>query len=187
MDSMKSREVSDTARVAEAASGSTASAETHSIGIYLAGQRRLRGISIEELATRTRIPLRSLERLEAGVFDSEIDGFVRGFVRTVAEALGLDAGDTLARTLAEPEIAQMRAGRPRPSVRRMLLALGLVMGLVAVVAGISSLPIGAVLDRDSGDESERVIRRDPVRALVDAQVASAPPVGSAGEEHRLEP
>ena len=73
-----------------------------SIGAYLAQQRRIRGISAEQLAETTRIPLRSIERLEAGVFDGKLDGFARGFVRTVAEALGLDLHETLIRTLREP-------------------------------------------------------------------------------------
>ena len=37
-----------------------------SIGRYLARQRSMRGISVEELAAMTRIPRRSLERLESG-------------------------------------------------------------------------------------------------------------------------
>ena len=72
------------------------------IGEYLKRQRTLRGITIEELAASTRIPLRSLERLEAGYFDGMTDGFVRGFVRTVSGALGLDADQTVARMLEEP-------------------------------------------------------------------------------------
>src|SRR4029453_15130270 len=60
-----------------------------SIGAYLARQRELRGFTLDDLAAQTRIPRRSLERLESGVFDRAPDGFVRGFVRTVASALAL--------------------------------------------------------------------------------------------------
>jgi hypothetical protein len=73
-----------------------------SIGEYLKRQRLLRGITVEELSATTRIPLRSLERLEAGYFDGVSDGFVRGFVRTVSLALGLDADQAVARMLEEP-------------------------------------------------------------------------------------
>jgi transcriptional regulator with XRE-family HTH domain len=85
------------------------------VGQYLANQRRLRRISIEELAERTRIPRRNLERLESGAFDSAADGFTRGFVRTVAEALGLDAGETVMRLVggrAPRKIARARRDRP---------------------------------------------------------------------------
>ncbi len=73
-----------------------------SVGLYLAGQRRLRGVSVDELAARTRIPRRNIERLEAGAFDAAPDGFSRGFVRTVAVALGLDADEAVTRLMAEP-------------------------------------------------------------------------------------
>ena len=36
-----------------------------SVGQYLKSQRVLRGISVEELSLRTRIPKRSIDRLEA--------------------------------------------------------------------------------------------------------------------------
>jgi transcriptional regulator with XRE-family HTH domain len=73
------------------------------IGAYLARQRQLRGISVEDLAAQMRIPLRSLQRLEAGAFDHDPDGFARGFVRTVAMALGLPPDETIARMLPEAD------------------------------------------------------------------------------------
>lgn len=85
------------------------------VGAYLARQRKLRGVSLDELESLTRIPKRSLERLEAGVFDADRDAFARGFVRTVASALGLDATDAVARMLPEHEAmpgARIRLSRP---------------------------------------------------------------------------
>ena len=70
-----------------------------SIGAYIARQRRLRGISLEELELLTHIPRRSLERLESGAFDAEPDGFVRGFVRTVSVAIGLNSPRTVSGAL----------------------------------------------------------------------------------------
>ena len=46
---------------------------------------------------------------EAGAFDGDPDGFVRGFVRTVADGLGLDADATLLRMLREPATAGVDA------------------------------------------------------------------------------
>ena len=74
----------------EGRSGAEEGSHPSSVGHYLASQRKLRGISLEELATRTRIPGRNLERLESGALDGESDGFSRGLVRIVAEELGLD-------------------------------------------------------------------------------------------------
>jgi hypothetical protein len=59
-----------------------------SIGAYLREQRRLRGLSLEEVEAVTRIPRRALARLEAGAFDRQQDVYLRGFVRTVAVAIG---------------------------------------------------------------------------------------------------
>ena len=74
-----------------------------SIGEYLAQQRKLRNISMDELCEITKIPRRNLDRLEAGAFDEQPDGFARGFVRTVAEALGLDPDEAVMRLMQEPE------------------------------------------------------------------------------------
>ena len=100
-----------------------------SIGSYLARQRRLRGIELEELAAVTRIPRRSLERLESGAFDGVTDGFVRGFVRTVADAIGLDPDDAVTRMLAEPVVGPARSW-PQGLFTPLALAGGLVLLLV---------------------------------------------------------
>ena len=142
--------------------------ETRPIGEYLRRQRELRGMSTEELAAITRIPLRSLERLESGQFDGETDGFVRGFVRTVANALGLDADDAISRILLEPTASsweQRSAGR---SARQGLFGLILLLFLVA---GFLVLRTGWYMLR--GETSalssrEVVVWHDPVRALAEA-------------------
>lgn len=136
-----------------------------SIGAYLARQRELRGISLEELAALTRIPRRSLERLESGVFDRAPDGFVRGFVRTVATALGLDPDEAVMRLLSEPP-ADARASRAAvawssPAWRWAVLALPGLLILVALGWVVASHRDAPALP----DASDVVMRRDPVREL----------------------
>jgi len=98
------------------------------IGAYLARQRKLRGVSLDELESLTRIPKRSLERLESGVFDDDRDAFVRSFVRTVALALGLDAADAVARMLPEYEARKRAAGRlGRPGVATLAFAAAAIL------------------------------------------------------------
>jgi hypothetical protein len=70
----------------------------------------MRGLSLEDVAAATRIPRRSLERLEAGAFDGSPDGFTRGFVRAVADAIGLDPSEALARLLGEAAPERRRRG-----------------------------------------------------------------------------
>lgn len=69
-----------------------------SIGAYLKRERELRQVSLEELVQSTRVPLKMLQHIESDRFD-ELPGdvFARGFVRSYARALGLDAADVLAK------------------------------------------------------------------------------------------
>jgi transcriptional regulator with XRE-family HTH domain len=152
------------------------------IGAYLARQRQLRGISLDELSAATRIPLRSLQRLENGAFDEAPDGFARGFVRTVAVALGLPPDETVARMLPEASEEARRIGFGAGLGRRAVAAglLVVVLGLGALVwTGSRILPIGWTRDRDA-----MVVRRDAVRALAQEHGLIAPPppppVGASG-------
>jgi transcriptional regulator with XRE-family HTH domain len=138
-----------------------------SIGRYLARQRRLRGVSLEDLVELTRIPKRSLERLEDGAFDDQADGFSRGFVRTVAEALGLDAEDAVMRLLGEPDVGDEEFAVRRHSLRRWAVGTLVLLGGAAAVAGLWTLASG--VGRDEGAASEIVYRRDAVRELAEMQ------------------
>jgi Helix-turn-helix domain len=135
--------------------------ESFALGSWLARQRELRGISREELSALTRLPLRSLERLEGGAYDGQQDGFVRGFVRTVALAIGLDPVDAVARLLAEPAARPRRRALDPRRVALAGLALALLIGGVAALRDWANAPPapGAVT-------AHAPIRRlDPVRAL----------------------
>jgi transcriptional regulator with XRE-family HTH domain len=126
-----------------------------SIGEYLARERELRGITLDELAESTRIPLRSLERL--------------------AEALGLEPDQTVIRMLPEPGPAASGAGIP--GTRTLLLAL-----LAAVIAVgvpwtawqlLSRGPVVAEARAPSA-AAERIVRRDEVRGLAESIGALEP-------------
>ena len=164
-----------------------------SIGAYLAGQRRLRGISVAELAERTKIPTRSIERMESGAFDGNPDGFVRGFVRAIALALGLDPEEAVMRMLGEP--ADPTGGAHAPALRldRRLLVIA---ALVAATLGLGFAIWGWTARAPSapaGEEAPKIVyRRDAVRALADEQariegavqgdVGGSESVGSPGDE-----
>ena len=156
--------------------------ESFALGSWLARQRELRGISREELSALTRLPMRSLERLEAGAFDGQQDGFVRGFVRTVAVAIGLDPDDAVARLLAEP------AARPRRRVldpRRVAVAAVGVLGALALCAALVEW-LQAPPDPAERAEHAPILRPDPVRALaIEHGLLGAEP--AAGEALPFEP
>jgi hypothetical protein len=134
------------------------------IGAYLRRQRELRGIELDQLSALTRIPRRSLERLEAGAFDRDPDGFVRGFVRTVASALGLDPDETANRLHAEPDpAARHLAGRG------LAIAAGLALAALLALALLASLL------------PQRVVsERREAAAVEPAADAAAPPRGGPG-------
>lgn len=158
-----------------------------SVGAYIARQRKLRGISLEELEGLTRIPRRSLERLESGAFDRAPDGFVRGFVRTVSVAIGLDPEDTVSRMLTEPDPGGRKRRIPDPS---SAAAFALLVLLVAIGAGIlwklAEIRPGHFAEVPAPSEAVRV-RRDAVRELAisrgiipETATAGARPIVPAG-------
>jgi transcriptional regulator with XRE-family HTH domain len=155
-----------------AAAGRESSEPELSIGRYLARQRRLRGVSLDELAGLTKIPLRSLERLEDGAFDHQADGFSRGFVRTVAEALGLDAEEAVMRLRGEPPSGDEGLALRRLSLRRWALGSALLLGGLVAILGLWSLWDGGASDPADEASPEIVYRRDVVRKLAEAQRAS---------------
>jgi len=146
-----------------------AGAPDDSVGHYLARQRKLRGVSLDELASATRIPRRSLERLEDGAFDCQADGFSRGFVRTVADALGLDAEEAVLRLIGEPSSSDDEPAFRPDALRRWAIAASLVAGLTALVVGGWSLWAGIGRPAPRAASEEIFLRRDVVRDLAASQ------------------
>lgn len=165
--------------------------ESRPIGEYLRRQRILRGMSAEELADLTRIPLRSLERLENGQFDGENDGFVRGFVRTVAVALGLDTDDTVARMLQEPQASAWQRHGPGRSAKQAFAATIFLLLLGCAVLGVRAVWGLLLGDASRPASREVIVWRDPVHSLaaasgeaVDASPEIEPRSGPAEAETR---
>ena len=112
------------------------------VGETLRSERELRGISLEEVARSTRIPLRTLKQMESDGW-SELPGdvFARGFLRSYAQAIGLDARPLLARyenisDASEAEVA-MPAIAPQERGRRFGIAIALVVLLVLFTLALS--------------------------------------------------
>ena len=139
-------------------------ADRFSIGRYLASQRELRGISLDELASRTKIPRRNLERLESGAFDAQPDGFVRGFVRTVAEALGLDSQDAVMRMVSEPASGDDERLWWRA---RMALLAAVLGGVLLLLLGLGLRLATRWVVEPAGGPPDHVYRRDAVRSLAE--------------------
>jgi cytoskeleton protein RodZ len=78
----------------DASNGKMAMAD--GVGEFLRRERELRYISLDDVAERTKISRRYLEAIEEGQYD-RLPGetFVRGFIRSYAQSVGLDPDDTL--------------------------------------------------------------------------------------------
>jgi hypothetical protein len=152
-------------RGAEGGTEPTGPATPFSIGRYLASQRQLRGISLDDLAARTKIPRRNLERLESGAFDAQSDGFVRGFVRTVAEALGLDARETLMRMVGEPDASDEGVLFRRRV--RIAVFTAVIGGALLVALGLGLRLATRWIVEPAGGPPDHVFRRDAVRSLAE--------------------
>jgi cytoskeletal protein RodZ len=154
----------------------------------------MRGISVGELAELTKIPTRSIERMEAGAFDGNPDGFVRGFVRTIAVGLGLDPEEAVMRMLGEPvDSAEAARGSALRLDRQLLAIAALLVAAVGLGLAIWGWASRAPSAPAADDTPKVVYRRDAVRALAEEQARSregprsaeggSESVGSPGDQH----
>ena len=110
-------------------------------GEYLRREREMRGVSLEEISTATKISIRFLQAIENEELSKLPGGiFTRSFVRTYARYLGLDEERVLAdcqlagHQKPEVDIRRIPANRARPSgaaSRTRIIALLLAGVLLA--------------------------------------------------------
>ncbi|MBI3581269.1 MAG: DUF4115 domain-containing protein [Nitrospinae bacterium] len=112
------------------------------VGGKLRKERELLGLSLDELAASTRIQKKFLQALEEGRFDAlQAPVFVVGFIRTYADALGLDPYPLI---VEYEELRQTLKPAPQPRVlarRRaksewLPLMIGSAVVLVMLAAAI---------------------------------------------------
>jgi cytoskeletal protein RodZ len=153
-----------------------------SVGEYLARQRRMRGISVDELSELTRIPRRNLERLESGAFDDQPDGFARGFVRTVALALGLDPDEAVMRLMPEPEEDTLPPETDPRELAARFVVVALLAGIVLLTWKVGSVWLSASGEDEPEAPPPTTFRLDAIGELAreaDARSAVAPDARSA--------
>ena len=140
-------------------------------GEYLRREREMRGVSLEEISTATKISIRFLQAIENEELSKLPGGiFTRSFVRTYARYLGLDEERVLAdcqlagQHKPEVDIRRITANRARPNgaaSRTRIIAL--------LMAGVL-LAIGYVLFR----HSRRVMEQQSSTPMVTAPSTTAP-------------
>ena len=95
-----------------------------SFGAYLKQSRVLRELSLEEVATATRLQARILRALEADDF-AELQDQAHALLvaRSYATAIGLDPEETALRLTEELQLREPRAAKRKPFFRRLWEAL----------------------------------------------------------------
>ena len=116
------------------------------IGSYLKHKRERKHLSLTEVARVTRIPAPALESIEGDRFD-ELPGevFVRGFLKSYAQALGVVPEEILARYTSSRRVAfvtPMPIASPVTAVRkgqgkRFGVAIAFVLLLILVTLALS--------------------------------------------------
>jgi cytoskeletal protein RodZ len=129
-----------TERTTDKKSESTGETKKAGFGEHLRREREMRGISLDEICSATRIGTRFLEALENERWEQLPGGiFNRGFVRAVAHHLGLDEENLIAEYMlatgdrATNSSSVVRASampEPRGQWFAWVLALIVIAGLV---------------------------------------------------------
>jgi hypothetical protein len=144
------------------------------VGERLRRAREARGLTLEDVATQTRVPIRHLRSIEDSVWDDlPAVTYSVGFGRSYANAVGLD-GAEIGRELREqlgdgtrgPQVSPTVYAPPDPS-RVPSRSLAWVAGLLLVVLVAAYLIWRSQLG-DGGDESAQ-----PAAAASDQQVQEA--------------
>lgn len=132
-----------------------------SVGQHLRSLREAKRMSLAEVSRATRVPVASVERIEADRFD-ELPGevFVRGFLRAYARALDVPADDVLARYTASRRVAWVTplpiTSPVRPArTRRFGVAIAFVLLLI-----LFTLALSIVLRPRGDDMPQELSSRD---------------------------
>ncbi|HSC87693.1 MAG TPA: helix-turn-helix domain-containing protein [Polyangiaceae bacterium] len=132
-----------------------------SVGQYLRQHREERRMSIAEVARATRVPVSSVERIEADQFDElPAEVFVRGFLKSYARVVGLEEEDVLARYSSSRRVAwttplPLPSSGARPARgRRVGVAIAFVLLLI-----LFTLALSIVLKPRGGDMPQELSRR----------------------------
>lgn len=136
-----------------------------SVGEHLKKLREAKRMSLAEVSRATRVPIASVERIEADRFD-ELPGevFVRGFLRAYAKALDVAADDVLARYTASRRVAWVTPlpitspVRPARS-RRFGVAIAFVLLLILFTLALS------IVLRPRGDDMPQELSARPSATL----------------------
>ena len=156
-----------------------------SIGEFFRQVRETKGLTIDEVASKTRIRTDFVKALEDGNFAKLPDQvFARGFVRSYARSLGLDEDDAIHRFVQSAgayydkqvererlKVRQAEEERKRQANRKA----------VAIAIGIAILTLIFLLSRE---QSSLLVRRSSSDLPASASKRAAPPTPESQDAPR---
>ncbi|MEO7379255.1 MAG: RodZ domain-containing protein [Sphingomicrobium sp.] len=142
-------------------------------GERLRTAREAKGLSIEEIASTTRIPTRHLESIETGDWTKlPAPTYSIGFARNYATAIGLDRdeiGDQLRREMGNTRPVNQPAELFEPADPKRSMPKGLVLCALIALA-LVAIALTWLSNRDIADDSNAAVNADN-SVLADAGVA----------------
>ena len=148
-----------------------------SIGEFFRQVRETKGLTIDEVASKTRIRTDFVKALEDGNFAKLPDQvFARGFVRSYARSLGLDEDDAIQRfTQSAGAYYDKQVERERLKVRQEVEERKRKANrkAVAIAIGIAILTLIFLLSRE---QSSLLVRRSSPDLPASASKRTAPPI-----------
>jgi cytoskeleton protein RodZ len=153
--------------------------ESNPIGGRLKAAREAKGLTLDDVANRTRVPIRHLQHIEAGEWDAlPAPTYSVGFARSYANVVGLN-GTEIGAELRQ----QLGGGHSRPAAaayyepadpaRVPPKSLAIVAGIIAVL-----LAVGYMIWR-SGSVDDTAVEQAEVAAAVDEPIVQARPQAAA--------
>lgn len=160
---------------------SAGSVDGASLGDLLRRAREQRGLTLQQLASETKIPLRHLEALEHGGLTAMAAGFYqRAEIRTYARAVGLDQHLVLARLESTPKAADSRtAARAVPLHDDSPSSRGYILVVLALIAAAAVVFGRTMLDRTPALAGS-------VPGVTEPAPESAPPGGDAPDHATIQ-
>lgn len=158
-------------------------ATTSSFGERLRRERQLRGVTLEEVSSATRISTRFLEAIEGGHWEQLPGGaFNRGFIRSTSRYLGLDEDGMVAEYALETKstVPVYIAPRAKPKAelprdwKRIAASIGAI--LVLIVGGwfAGSRIVKRVRSGATATRVSEATGKNHVEPVAAAQAGAAP-------------
>jgi cytoskeletal protein RodZ len=152
------------------------------VGESLRAAREEKGLSLEDVAAQTRIPLRHLASIETGDWDNlPAPTYTIGFAKSYASAVGLDRteiGDQLREEMGGQRFASNSADVFEAADPRRTMPKGLVIGAIAAV--VILIAVMSYLNKRSLEQPDQQEAQSPTTNTAGQATAGPQPAPAPG-------